>query len=287
MKSGSAAKPSEQQDGISAEQPVDQLDVRIVDAAWQDLAESPTEDSARLLSLLNTDNDSTDIVMPVALNMISKSTHYTLAVESTLPPVSGDLTASLVDVPEGSNIFRPCTQVLGLVESSEASVLQKTGEEGYNITTNNVKDILHYGPDTPVYQLTSFCSLENLQDFKLDPPRSQSDKQKQAALVLISSVLQESSAGQPACFMVDSVQLLTPTDVDKVKPCLKRLLYLTTLAGHMASMGKDWASFLNKRREPGEGAEVPGIEPISYSDRIARVCCKGRVRRTEQLVATC
>ena len=116
VKSGSAAKPSEQQDGISAEQPVDQLDGRIVDAAWQDLAESPTEDSARLLSLLNTDNDSTDIVMPVALNMISKSTHYTLAVDSTLPPVSGDLTASLVDVPEGSNIFRPCTQVLGLVE---------------------------------------------------------------------------------------------------------------------------------------------------------------------------
>jgi hypothetical protein len=76
--------------------------------------------------------------------------------------------------------------------------------------------------------------LDNLQDFKLDPPRAQ-PKKKQAALVMISAVLQTSSAEQSAAFMVDSVQLLQPGEVDAVKRCLKRLMFLTTLAGHMAS----------------------------------------------------
>ena len=35
--------------------------------------------------------------------------------------------------------------------------------------------------------------------------------------------------------MVDSVQLLQPAEADAVKVCLKRMLYLTTLAGHMAT----------------------------------------------------
>ena len=51
VKAGSAAKPAEQQDGSSAEQPADQLDVRIVDAAWQDIAKSPTDKALLLLSL--------------------------------------------------------------------------------------------------------------------------------------------------------------------------------------------------------------------------------------------
>ena len=164
---------------------MDQVDVRIVEAAPQDLAESPTEESARLLSLLNTDNSSTDIVLPATLHMLRKSPHYTLAVESVVPPIPESLQASFVDVPSATTSFRPCTQVLALVESSEASNLQTTGPDGYKITTNHVEDILHDGPESSDVQLTSFCSLENLQDFKLDPPRTQA-KRKQAALVPIS-----------------------------------------------------------------------------------------------------
>ena len=82
--------------------------------------------------------------------------------------------------------------------------------------------------------LTSFCTLENLQDFKLGPPRTSVNK-TQAAIVLISSVLQMSSAEQPACFMVDSVQLLQAQEVEAVKVSLKRMLFLTTLSGHMPS----------------------------------------------------
>ena len=99
-----------------------------------------------------------------------------------------------MDVPSATTSFRPCTQVLALVESSEPSHLQEAGAGGYKITTSHVKDLLHDGPEASDVQLTSFCSLENLQDFKLDPPRTQA-KKKQAALALISSVLQTSSVG--------------------------------------------------------------------------------------------
>ena len=87
--------------------------------------------SARLLPLLNSDNASTDIVRPAALHTLRKSPHYTLAVQSTVPPIPESLQPSFVDVPSATTIFSPCTQVLALVESSEASKLQETGASGY------------------------------------------------------------------------------------------------------------------------------------------------------------
>ena len=58
---------------------MDQVDVGIVEAAPQDLTESPTEGPARLLPLPNSDNSSNGIVLPAALHMLGKSPHYTLA----------------------------------------------------------------------------------------------------------------------------------------------------------------------------------------------------------------
>ena len=120
--------------------------------------------------------------------MLRKSPHYTLAVESTVPDIPDSLSASFVDVPKATTAFRPCTQVLALVESTEPSCLLEAGNGGYKITTSKAKDLLHDSPDARDVQLTSFCTLENLQDFKLNPPRTQAVK-KQAALVLISAVL--------------------------------------------------------------------------------------------------
>ena len=246
------------------EQPPVQVDVRIVDAAWQNLAESPTEASARLLPLLNTENTTSDVVMPAALHMLRKSPHYTLAVESIVPDIPESLKASFVNVPPATTLFRPCSQVLALVEASEPSSLQEAGTGGYKITTNNVKDLLHDANDARGVQLTSFCTLENLQDFKLDPPRTQASK-KQAALVLISSILQESSAGQPASFMVDSAQLLQQTEVDAVKVCLKRMLFLATLAGHMSSRKRAASEPTTNEESPAKAAKcrVLGRHPTA------------------------
>ena len=154
--------------------------------------------------------------------------------------------------------------MLALVEASKPSVLQEAGAGGYKITTSNVKDLLHDKNDDRGVQLTSFCTLENLQDFKLDPPRMQANK-KQPALVLISSMLQESTDEQPASFMVDSVQLLQQTEVDAVKVCLKRMLFLTTLAGHMSSRKRDASESTTNTESPAKAAKcrVLGRHPTA------------------------
>jgi hypothetical protein len=258
VKPASAAQPASQLTQNTDKHSSGQVDVLIVDAACQNLAESPTEASARLLPLLNADNPTSDVVLPAALHMLRKSAHYTLAVESIVPDIPESLKASFVDVPSATTIFRPCSQVLALVESSEASKLQEAGGGGYKIITDNVKDLLHDSPDAPPVQLSSFCLLDNLQDFKLDPPRTSANK-KQAALVLISSVLQMSSAGQPVSFMVDSVQLLQPAEVDAVKNCLKRLLFLTSLAGHMASRKRSASMPATFEESPSKAAKCRSL----------------------------
>ena len=129
--------------------------------------------------------------------MLRKSPHYTLAIESAVPPLPEGLKASFVGVPAAAIVFRPYTQALCLVESAQASNLEVGGADGYKVVTNGMKDVLSDAPDSQDVQLTSFCSLDNLQDFKLNPPRTLSGK-TQAALVLISGVLQTGSAEQPA-----------------------------------------------------------------------------------------
>ena len=93
----------------SAAQPPDlperQLDARIVDAAPQNLCESSTENSVRLLPFLNSDISSTDVVLPAALHMLHKSPHYTLAVESAVPPIPKSLKASVVGLPSAATVF--------------------------------------------------------------------------------------------------------------------------------------------------------------------------------------
>ena len=224
--------------GIVDGQPPVQVDIRIVDAASQELVNAPTQETVRLLSLLNNENTTADVVIPAALHMLRKSPLYTLAVETNLPDIPDSMRDSFVNVPTAKTVFRPCTQVLCLVESSKPCSLQETGAGGLKLITKNVKDLLNDAEDAKCVQLTSFCTKENLQDFKMDPPRTHTIK-KQAAIVVISSILAEASAEQPASFMVDSVQLLQPTEVNEVKICLKRMLFLTTFAGHMSSRKRE------------------------------------------------
>ena len=106
-----------------------------VSVLWGGVSISPSslysKASARLLPLLNSDNISTDVMRPAALHTLRRSPHYTLAVETTVPPIPESLKPSFVDVPSATMNFSPCTQVLALVESSEASKLQETGASGY------------------------------------------------------------------------------------------------------------------------------------------------------------
>ena len=78
--------------------------------------------------------------------------------------------------------------------------------------------------------------MENLTDFKLDPPKN---KTSQAALISITSVLETDASGaeRPGNFslLVDSVQLLSADEADQMKPVLRKMIYLATLAAQMSS----------------------------------------------------
>ena len=54
IKRSSAAQPADQQTQSSTDQPADQVDVHIMDAAWQDRTESPAEASAGLEHFIET-----------------------------------------------------------------------------------------------------------------------------------------------------------------------------------------------------------------------------------------
>ena len=62
------------------------------------------------------------------------------------------------------------------------------------IMARGMRDLLHDGPRSSDVELVSFCSLDNLQDFKFDPPRTR-QKTTQAALVLISWSLRDMTMG--------------------------------------------------------------------------------------------
>ena len=97
-----------------------------------------------------------------------------------------------------------------------------------------------------------------------------------------SAVLQTSSAGQPVSCMVDSMQLLQPSEVDTMKSCLKRMICLTTLAGLMASRKRtapaSWTEEQSgakgsKRRALGRSPTEEAVREWSTGEAAERRAC--------------
>ena len=59
--------------------------------------------------------------------------------------------------------------------------------------------------------------------------------------------------------MVDSVQLLQQTEVDAMKVCLKRMLFLTTLAGHMSSRKRAASEHKTKEDSPAKATKCRAL----------------------------
>ena len=89
-----------------------------------------------------------------------------------------------IDQTPGSTLSRPCSQVIALVAASGPSTLSSIGAEGHKLVNDTVRDLTEESEQ--LYELTSYCSLDNLQDFKLDPPKK---KKQQAAMVVLCDVL--------------------------------------------------------------------------------------------------
>ena len=117
------------------------------------------------------------------------------------------------------------------MEANAGGEVEKVGDDGFKLTTRGVKDPFQSCVAQPAenlhYTLTAFCTLDNLQDFKLDPPRG---SKSQHALVIISDIFQGASETDSPTLIADSLQLLHRDDVQKVKEAMQKLLFYAATA---------------------------------------------------------
>ena len=95
---------------------------------------------------------------------------------------------------------------------------------------------------------TSLCTLDNVTDFKLDPPKG---LKEQAALISVTGVINaetDSAEQHVKGFLVDDIYLLTPEQAKALKPMLIKMLYFAALSGQVSR---------KRGREPWSPTENP------------------------------
>ena len=197
--------------------------------------EIPYAISAKLLPMLN---HSPGSALPATLQMIRKpgaavGTPYMytkpVVVEYIPPPLP--LTLGKVAY---QTMPHPCSQAAVLVVSTQKSSISRTSADGYKVVTDNVVDLLRTDADeecgaSQKYQIISLARLDNLMEFKLDPPRKHKD---QAALITVTGVFDADADGAERPikkFLAEDVQLLTPEEANTLKVMFRNLLYFATL----------------------------------------------------------
>ena len=169
----------------------------IVHAADQALGEGPTQETLSLLSLLDDLKSDTSCILPAALHMVETSPHYTFQV-----------------VHSGCNAM-PRQKIIGLIRCSKNSKSETLGD-GFKLITPGVADLLatdNSEHQSKRYTVSSVCTLENLPNYRLDPPRGG----EQHALVTISDMIGDN-------FVLDQVQLLKPEEAIEAATSLRRLI---------------------------------------------------------------
>ena len=226
----SASQPDQSDGGNSAD--ANEFDSFIVDATQQDTDLPPTLLSTKVLTL---QKDSVDNVLPARLDMIRKSEHYAMAIEYTTQIVPQELTKVASKTNPGMSMTRPCAKGLALVSVSTRSKTFPAGENGHKLITKEVVDYLSpSGRAQKKYTLVSFCTLDTVTDFKLDPPpRAKS----QAALITFTRVMEsnDDSAEQPVTtLLVDAVQQIDPSKAQALQSVLSKMIYFAALAGQIS-----------------------------------------------------
>ena len=153
------------------------FDCYIVDAAEQTMQEIPTASSMKLLPMLSL---STDGWLHAMLAQINSSEHYALMVQYAPQQVPPELAnGASRPTQEGATIQRPCSKAIALISSTMRSHVFQAGATGHKLVTENVVDLLH--TDSAItrtadgaqrkYQIITYCTLDNVTDFKLDLPK--------------------------------------------------------------------------------------------------------------------
>ena len=113
--------------------------------------------------------------------MLKKTSFQDLNVQYDKQTLPDSLMSSLpqqilFDPPSGKLRLRACSQALVMIIANERSTIEKDDGGGYRLCTQNVADFISDDLDKETstkkrYSIVSYCTLEDLQDFKLDPPK--------------------------------------------------------------------------------------------------------------------
>jgi hypothetical protein len=158
-----------------------------------------------------------------------------MAVEYMTQEMPPELSKTASKVMPGVPMLRPCTRLVALVLSTKRSKLSDAGESGHKLVTDNVADFLSAGSGDAQkhYSLTSFCTLDTVTDFKLDPPER---AKTQAAIISVTGLIETDtdSVEQPVkMLLVDTIHLLAPQEAEALKPKFSKMLYFAALAGQV------------------------------------------------------
>ena len=168
--------------------------------------------------------------------MIRKIDHYSMAVEYITQEMPAELSKTASTVTVGIPMLRNCARVIALVQSTKPSKLSDAGTGGHKLVTDNVCDFVSTSSNDAQkhFTVTSFCTLDTVTDFKLNPPGR---NKNQVALIVVSGVIatEQDSVEQPVQnLLVDNVLLLTPEQAEALKPKFKQMLCFAALAGQLS-----------------------------------------------------
>ncbi|CAJ1420940.1 unnamed protein product, partial [Effrenium voratum] len=143
--------------------------------------------------------------------------------EGTSPSSSGALAGSLER--EGKRRRLSCNKALVLLVSSKRTEQQEAAS-GLRLVTKDIIDGLAEADAAAAEKFTAiaYCTVHNLKDFVLDPPRT--GKKLQYALAIACS--KSATEGQ-AKLIVEQLQLLREADVDVATKCMRQLLLMSSV----------------------------------------------------------
>ena len=113
--------------------------------------------------------------------------------------------------------------VVALVGSKEKSVVQKCGE-GYKVTTKNIVDVLGDAlglSGAGAWDAVAYCGLDDLLEFKLDPPRGSSMRTAVATIIGLEKT-------ESTCSVIlEKVQYIDASELSDATKTFKKLRTLT------------------------------------------------------------
>ena len=137
-----------------------------------------------------------------------------------------------------------CTYVAALVCSEQKSTPSELGNAGFKVITENVKDgalEVTQGAAQPLcYTLVGYCTMNNLPEFKLDPPRA---KKSRFALALLSRKDEEG-------LHIHKLECVEPEHIENAVLCMRKLRSLCKQVqpetqekrSHAVAMADGWAA---------------------------------------------